>query len=160
MTQHDSHEFMVYLLDQLQSEVLLSDLPKFNGDDNTRGFQTLINDFNTSYPTVIDQVFGGLMQTYVKCGKCKHNSVTNCPFMTQSLQHKSSLVKCLKDFYDEHQIDDTYKCEKCSKKSKAKKSHKIVKLPQIFIAHIKRFDDSMEKITADTKYTSKLDLSQ
>ena len=54
---------------------------------------------------------------------------------------------------------DTYKCEKCSKKSKAKKSHKIVKLPQIFIAHIKRFDDSMEKITADTKYTSKLDLS-
>ena len=123
MTQHDSHEFMVYLLDQLQSEVLLTTLPKFNGDDSEKAIPDIINDFNESFPTVIDEVFGGLMQTVVKCGKCKYNSVTRSPFMTQSLQHKNSLIKCLKDQYDEHQIDDTYKCEKCSKKSKAKKSH-------------------------------------
>ena len=81
------------------------------------------------------------MQTIVKCGKCKHESVTCNPFMTQSLQHKTSLIKCLSDYYTENSLDDFYTCEKCNKKSKAKVRHMIVKLPKVLIFHIKRFDE-------------------
>ena len=118
----------------------------------------MIDEYQLAYPTIIDSVFGGLMQTIVKCGKCKHQSITCSPFMTQSLQHKSTLSKCLNDYFNEHTIDDVYKCENCSKQSKAKKSHQIIRLPQIQVFHIKRFNDSLEKITKETKYPSNLDL--
>ena len=117
------------------------DRPVFNGDDPKIGIAEIIDQFYLSFPTIIDQVFGGLMQTIVKCGKCKFESITRCPFMTNSLQHKATLAKCLSDYFNEATIDDTYKCESCSKLSKAKKSHQIVKLPKISVFHIKRFDD-------------------
>lgn len=80
--------------------------------------------------------------------------------MTQSLTHKGTLQKCLNEYYNEHTIDDTYKCEECSKSSKAKKSHQIIKLPQVTVYHIKRFNDNLEKITKDTKYPPSLSLEE
>ena len=99
------------------------------------------------------------MQTIVKCGKCKHESVTCNPFMTQSLQHKTSLIKCLSDYYTENSLDDFYTCEKCNKKSKAKVRHMIVKLPKVLIFHIKRFDEKFRKIEKKTDYSATLDMN-
>ena len=69
--------------------------PKFDGSDDKKTVQQICSEFSRSYNTVIDRIFSGIMQTIVKCGKCRYESATYNPFMTQSLQHKASLVKCL-----------------------------------------------------------------
>ena len=98
------------------------------------------------------------MQTIVKCGKCRHESVTCNPFMTQSLQCKPTIQKCLQEYYTESALDDYYTCEKCHKKSKAKVRHLLVKLPKILVFHIKRFDSSFRKIEKNTQYGANLNL--
>ena len=81
--------------------------------------------------------------------------------MTQSLNHKASLDKCLRDHFSESEITDKYTCDSCHKKAtKAKKRHLMVKLPKVLIFHIKRFDSIFNKIKAITKYPSDLDLTQ
>jgi len=81
--------------------------------------------------------------------------------MTQSLNHKASLEKCLKDHFSESEITDKYTCDSCKKTTtKAKKRHLMVKLPKILIFHIKRFDSIFNKIKANTKYSPTLDLEQ
>lgn len=80
--QHDSHEFMVYLLEQLQEEQTLKNKPRFDGSDDKKPLSQIVKEYEASYNTIIDQIFSGIMQTIVKCGKCKHESVTCNPFMT------------------------------------------------------------------------------
>lgn len=81
--------------------------------------------------------------------------------MTQSLQHKGTLMKCLNEFYQENSIDDYYTCEseKCGKKTKAKVRHLLVKLPKVLVFHIKRFDSNFRKIDKDTSYTEVIDVN-
>lgn len=100
------------------------------------------------------------MQTIVKCGKCKHESVTCNPFMTQSLQHKATLLKCIADQMNENTIDDLYTCESCHKKTKAKVRHTLVRLPKVLVFHIKRFDSSFRKIEKETSFAHHLDMTQ
>ena len=109
---------------------------------------------------MIDNIFSGIMQTTVKCGKCKHESPTFNPFMTQSLQHKNTLIKCLQDYCAENSIDDYYTCESCKKKSKAKVRHAFVKLPKVMVFHIKRFDSNFRKIDKSTSFGAELDMAQ
>ena len=98
-------------------------------------------------------------QTIVKCGKCKYESITYAPFMTQSLNHKKSLDQCLRDHFVESEITDKYTCDSCKKTStRAKKRHTIVKLPKIMVFHIKRFDNGFKKITSNTKYQPEIDM--
>lgn len=158
--QHDSHEFMVYFLEQLQEEQTLKIRAMFNGSDHNKSIADINTEFKTCYSTIIDQIFSGIIQTIVKCGKCRHESVTCNPFMTQSLQHKATLMKCLTDNYTENALDDYYTCEECHKKTKAKVRHLIVKLPKILIFHIKRFDSNFRKIEKTTAYGATLDMSQ
>ena len=80
--QHDSHEFMVYLLEQLQEEQTLKSRPNFDGSDHRKSVSDICTEFEACYSTIIDRIFSGVMQTVVKCGKCKHESVTCNPFMT------------------------------------------------------------------------------
>lgn len=81
--------------------------------------------------------------------------------MTQSLNHKGSLEKCLKDHFQENEVNDKYTCDSCKKTYKnAKKRHLMVKLPKVIVFHIKRFDSDFRKIKAHTKYTSNIDLKQ
>lgn len=121
--------------------------------------QQICSEFNKTYATKIDQIFSGIMQTIVKCGKCRHESATFNPFMTQSLQHKQTLVKCLQEYYTENALDDYYTCESCHKKTKAKVRHSLVKLPKVLVFHIKRFDSSFRKIEKNTQYGAELDMS-
>ena len=94
----------------------------------------------------------------VRCGKCRYESITFVPFQTISLQHKSSLEKCIVEHLSEKAIDDLYTCEKCGKNSKAKKGHMIVHLPRVLCFHIKRFDSSFRKIEKHTSYPLQLNL--
>jgi len=80
--------------------------------------------------------------------------------MTLSLQHKSTLGKCIKEHLQEVQLDNQYKCDKCHRESKAKVKHDIIKLPKYLVFHIKRFDSTFHKIKALTTYDAIIDMKE
>ena len=158
VVQHDSHEFMVHLLEQLQDE----QTPKggvFDGADSKKTLQQICSEYFAVRPSIIDKLFSGIQQTIVECVKCGHKSLTCNPFMTMSLQYKNTVEKAIKDHLSEETIDGLYKCEKCSKESKAKVKYEFIRLPKYLMLHIKRFDSGFNKIKSNLEYHSKLDLS-
>jgi ubiquitin C-terminal hydrolase len=100
--QHDSHEFMVYLFEQLQDEQTPRSKRKFDGSDAKKSASQVCAEYFSLNPSIIDKTFSGIMKTIVTCSKCGHASLTFNPFMTQSLSCKSSLEKRLHDVFDEH----------------------------------------------------------
>lgn len=159
VVQHDSHEFMVYLLEQLQDE----QTPKggvFDGSDGKKPLSQICEEYFRVRPSIIDKLFSGIQQTIVECGKCGYNSLTCNPFMTMSLQYKATIEKAIYDHLSEEQIDGLYKCEKCKKESKARVRYEFVRLPKYLMLHIKRFDSGFNKIKSSMQYRSQLDLSQ
>lgn len=160
LMQHDSHEFLVYLFEQLQDEQTPVFKEKFDGSDPKKTVQQVCEDYYRLNPSVIDKIFGGMMKTIVTCSRCEYASVTYNPFMTQSLGCKPTLEKSLHDVCVEHQIDGLYICEKCKKSSKAQVKHEIVKLPKILIFHMKRFDSEFHKIKSSVEFGTTLDMTR
>jgi ubiquitin carboxyl-terminal hydrolase 36/42 len=148
------------LFEQLSDEQTPKLKEKFNGSDTSKSVQQLCADWQRLHPSIIDQIFGGMMKTIVTCRKCQHPSLTFNPFMTQSLSCKSTLTKSLHDVFDEHQIDGNYLCEKCKKPSKASVKHEIVLLPKVLIFHLKRFDAEFHKIKTSCEFDPLLDMSE
>ena len=99
--QEDSHEFLRCLLDAMQSNC-------------AHGFPKLgQRELDTS---VISQIFGGYLQSQVKCSNCGHESNKIDPFMDISLEIKgaSSLQEAFQLFTAPEILDhdNKYKCSK------------------------------------------------
>lgn len=109
-------------------------------------------------PSIIDRIFSGIQQTSVICGKCSYNSLTFNPFMTVSLQYKSSLESAIQEQLSEVKTDGNYKCDKCHRESKAKISNEFVRLPRYLVFHVKRFDSIFNKIKSNMSYPAKLNM--
>ena len=157
--QHDSHEFLIYLFEQIQDEQTLKTKIKFNGSDSKKTARQICEEYYSLNPSIIDRIFSGIMRTIVTCGRCDHASITYNPFMTQSLQCKATLEKSMNDIFYEHQIDGLYICEKCKKSSKAKVRHELVHLPKILVFHLKRFDHEFHKIKSACTYGEQLNMN-
>lgn len=93
--QHDSHEFMAYLLSCLQEEETPKKGSYFDGSCEKKSYQQIIEEYYTAHPSIIDRLFTGIQKTVVTCGKCNQNSTTYNPFMTLSLTFESSLDRSL-----------------------------------------------------------------
>ncbi|EPS69082.1 hypothetical protein M569_05690, partial [Genlisea aurea] len=70
--QHDSHELLLCLLENLSAEELSS-----------RGIQASKN--HARDPTFVDAIFGGLLSNTTICSQCGHSSTNHEPFLNLSL---------------------------------------------------------------------------
>lgn len=81
--QHDSHEFFIHVLSQLQDEETPKSGVKFNGEvtkanqDRTLGM--IYKEYFDSYPSCIDRLFMGIIRNTVRCGSCNYESITYKP---------------------------------------------------------------------------------
>jgi|688.fasta_scaffold185043_3 ubiquitin C-terminal hydrolase len=80
--QHDSHEFLIYLFEQIQDEQTLKTKIKFNGSDSKKTARQICEEYYSLNPSIIDRIFSGIMRTIVTCGRCDYASITYNPFMT------------------------------------------------------------------------------
>ncbi|CAI5438019.1 unnamed protein product [Caenorhabditis angaria] len=133
LEQHDSHEFLRYLLDQMHTEMKkCQDLP-----DIPEG------------STFINELFGGTLQSKVICMNCQHESNKDDVMMDLSLdlKHKAKLPDALNSFFAKEILDKTEKpeCSKCKSKQTSSKQMFIKKLPQVLCLHLKRFRDDGSK---------------
>lgn len=74
-----------------------------------------------------------------------------------------TIYDCLKLYFKEEEIDDSWKCDLCKKTSKpVKRSLKMSYSPNVLIIHMKRFTifPRKEKIKSDLTYPEELDISR
>ncbi|KAJ2347482.1 hypothetical protein GGH91_001798 [Coemansia sp. RSA 2671] len=127
--QEDAHEFLRLLVDAFQRSLLHGIDPKI--------------DRRIQETTLAHQIFGGYLQSQVKCSRCSHESNTFEPLLDLSLdiQAGSTIAKALRSFTRPEMLtkDNRYKCEKCSKLVEATKQMTVYRLPRTLTLQLKRF---------------------
>ncbi|CAH2061213.1 unnamed protein product [Thlaspi arvense] len=130
--QEDAHELMRFVIDMMQSVCL----DEFGGEKVVppRAQET----------TLIQYIFGGLLQSQVKCTVCSNVSdqYENMMDLTVEIHGDAvSLEECLDQFTAKEwlQGDNLYKCDRCNDYVKACKRLSIRCAPNILTITLKRF---------------------
>ncbi|ORX62482.1 cysteine proteinase, partial [Anaeromyces robustus] len=121
--QEDAHEFLRFVIEGLQNSVLHNRIKETN---------------------MIYQIFGGYLQSQVKCLECKYNSNTFDPCLDLSLDIKGcdSVKRALELFIKPEILSkgNKYKCSRCKKLTNAQKQITIYQAPMVLTIQLKRFD--------------------
>lgn len=143
--QHDSHEFMRFLLSGMQDEVNLTPPKKevtFQNPDSAWIY------YRQSNISIVDDLLAGQLVSTVICGHCRHASNAYDPFLDLSFtiipEKTKTLADCLTVFQSEEELD-SYKCEKCKKEARAKKRLSIHRFPKNLVINLKRFQTYPKK---------------
>ncbi|KAL1830528.1 hypothetical protein ACET3Z_000179 [Daucus carota] len=151
--QEDAHEFMRFAIDTMQSVCL----DEFGGEKVVppRAQET----------TLIQHIFGGQLQSQVKCTKCENvsNQFENMMDLTVEMQgDATSLEECLDQFTIMERLhgDNMYKCDGCNDYVLAWKRLTIRRAPNILTIALKRFQSGrFGKLNKRVSFPETLDLS-
>ncbi|CAD5329656.1 unnamed protein product [Arabidopsis thaliana] len=151
--QEDAHEFMRYAIDMMQSVCL----DEFGGEK--------IVPPRSQETTLIQYIFGGLLQSQVQCTVCNHVSDQYENMMDLIVEmhgDAGSLEECLDQFTAEEWLhgDNMYKCDRCSDYVKACKRLTIRRAPNILTIALKRYQGGRYgKLNKRISFPETLDLN-
>lgn len=145
--QHDSHEFLLYLLDILHKAVSYEIDVEIKGDVKTRtdelmkkSLETWKQFYEKEYSFIIETFYGNLINN-INCINCDFKEEVFEPYNNLSISisdTSSSLEECLDHYFqNEHRIE-SWKCEKCNNHG-CDKSSILWTLPNYLIINVKRF---------------------
>ena len=131
--QHDSHEFLMFLLNWLHEDLKREMFPvseRMQGECSNDGI------------SVITSLFQGEHRHRIICNNCLHESISLEPFTILSLSLPSSggctLADLLRRCYEDSSVD--YMCPECRILGKNTRKSEIWKVPPMLILHFKRFE--------------------
>lgn len=175
--QHDSHEFLAFLLDGLHEDLnrVLNKpyVPEIDSDGKLQ--EDVAVEAWKAYllrnRSVIVDIFQGQLRNILSCLACGYQSFTFDPFMYMTVPiskaERKSLHDCLAEFCRPEilSLDSQWKCPKCKLPRDAEKKMDIWIAPPIFIVHLKRFENNQQgrRYKLDTAIDfpiSNLDLSE
>ncbi|KAJ3116912.1 ubiquitin-specific protease doa4 [Physocladia obscura] len=160
--QHDSQEFLSFLLDSVHEDLNIARGAKAKQID-TAGeqdesisddirLQMAWNNYRATNWSIIVDLFQGQYKSKLQCLTCNQTSTTFNPFMYLSVpipDHNSAGVKggpvyldeCIDKFVEVEILDgeDAWTCSRCKTKRRTRKTMTIAKLPPILLIHLKRF---------------------
>ncbi|GFZ12383.1 ubiquitin-specific protease 25 [Actinidia rufa] len=91
--------------------------------------------------TVVKEIFGGALQSQVKCLSCgaESNKVDEIMDISLDVLHNSSLRESLQKFFQAEVLDgnNKYKCENCKKLVSARKQMSVLQAPNILVIQLK-----------------------
>lgn len=135
--QEDAHEFLRYVIDACHNTCLR--LKKLHQHRRkpvaTEGFEG---------NSVVKDIFGGALQSQVKCLLCgkESNKVDEIMDISLDVMHSASLKEALHKFFQAEVLDgnNKYKCDNCKKLVSAKKQMSILQAPNVLVIQLKRFE--------------------
>ncbi|KAI3921747.1 hypothetical protein MKX01_005436 [Papaver californicum] len=126
--QEDAHEFLRYVIDACHNACL-----KINKANSPK-----------RATTVVKEIFGGELQSQVKCLSCgaESNKIDEIMDISLDLYQTNSLKDALQRFFQPEMLDESnkYKCDKCKKLVSARKQMSILQSPNILVIQLKRFE--------------------
>ncbi|CAM6051440.1 unnamed protein product [Sphagnum compactum] len=130
--QEDAHEFMRFAIDSMQSTCL----DGFGGEN--------VVDLASQQTTLIHHIFGGHLQSQVKCMQCQHESNRYESMMDLAVEIHGiveSLEDALAQFTAPELLDgeNKYKCDRCNAYVKADKRLTLHEAPNVLTIALKRF---------------------
>ncbi|KFK38805.1 hypothetical protein AALP_AA3G162400 [Arabis alpina] len=133
--QEDAHEFLRYVIDACHNTSLRLKKLRMNGAAESSSFNG---------NTVVKEIFGGALQSQVKCLSCGAESNKADEIMDISLEilHSNSVKESLQKFFQSEILDgnNKYRCENCKKLVTARKQMSILQAPNILVIQLKRFE--------------------
>lgn len=197
--QHDAHEFLRYMLDRLHTELQQVSFPvePTMASPQKIGEPVKPNPYNVpalshlhtkGRNSIVTNVFGGVLQSEVRCLICGMESKKHDPFLDLSLDIPEkfyckdppemaekdkdgtapvcNISDCLSSFTEVEELAETelYYCNSCKCKQKSTKRFWIRRLPNVLCLHIKRFRwNNFYRTKIDLRITfpiNSLDMSQ
>ncbi|KAF9921285.1 ubiquitin-specific protease doa4 [Linnemannia zychae] len=186
--QHDSQEFLSFLLDGLHEDLKLLPRPPPPGDDEgseaDEARMEALPEIEASEiawqrylrrdSSIIVNIFQGQYKSRLCCSKCGKTSTTFNAFMYLTLPVKAkvsgrqpqTLTSCLEAFVASELMegDNAWHCPNCKKPRKATKQLTISRVPDVLLIQLKRFSSDgpfKNKIKAMVQYpTENLDLTK
>ena len=138
--QHDSHEFLMFLLTWLHEDLVGGDLSTLR---NSGEFPWLdASKQPTKECSAISLLFEGEYAHTIKCGNCFYKSTSQEPFKILSLSIPVSGECTLTNLmeYSRQDCSIRYCCPGCNKNETSTRKTLINKLPPILIIHLNRFE--------------------
>ncbi|THH02988.1 hypothetical protein EW145_g6625 [Phellinidium pouzarii] len=156
--QHDSQEFLNFLLDGLHEDLnrILKKQPAKATPEREAELEILPqqiasqqewNTYRMRDDSIVVDFFQGQFRNRMECLTCRKTSTTYNSFMYLSLpiQHvrgsRATLGQCLDAFVQEEVMEkaDAWQCPNCKQLRKATKRLSISRLPPVLLIHFKRF---------------------
>jgi ubiquitin carboxyl-terminal hydrolase 8 len=157
--QHDSHEFLTFMLDQLHEgmaeevNIEINRPPPITEKDKAihQALEAWKRYFGKQYSPFTEMIYG-LLRITMTCERCKTKSNTwetfNClklPVPSKS-ETPITLESMLNEEFQEETIEG-YACDKCSpERTVAKRTMRIWRLPRMVVLVLKRFTPDGRKI--------------
>jgi ubiquitin C-terminal hydrolase len=144
--QKDAYLCLLRILDILHIALTIDNAKiDINGSDYPEAikeYETYIKDNGFSY---IFSTFYGQQKKGFECTVCNTVSCKYDMFNSLSLDmNKDTLEDCILDYFKSDELEK--KCDKCDINTPHKLTLLVSKYPDVFIIHLKRFDNNCEKI--------------
>ncbi|TYH74240.1 hypothetical protein ES332_D05G386000v1 [Gossypium tomentosum] len=134
--QEDAHEFLRYVIDACHNTCLR--LKKLRRQGSEGGGEAVNGN------TVVKEIFGGALQSQVKCLGCgaESNKVDEIMDISLDILNSGSLKEAMHKFFQPEVLDgnNKYKCGNCKKLVAARKQLSIRQAPNILVIQLKRFE--------------------
>ena len=112
-------------------------------------YLVLTDTFYTKH-TKYTNPFMGKLRSTVECTVCHHNSITENPFVSLSLEMKGeleSIETLITNFLSKESLEDKIECDNCKEKQISTKQLTVSKTPDILVVHLKRFTGLLKNTT-------------
>lgn len=134
--QEDAHEFLRYVIEACNDVCA-----KLYKARNSQGGKSSKREPDT----IVKDIFGGVLQSQVKCLSCgaESNKMDEIMDISLDILHASSLKEAFCRYFQSELLDgnNKYRCEKCKKLSTARKQMSIFQAPNVLVIQLKRFED-------------------
>eukprot|EP00760_Papus_ankaliazontas_P028346 PhM_4_TR364/c0_g1_i1/m.16314/K11833/USP2; ubiquitin carboxyl-terminal hydrolase 2 len=152
--QHDSHEFLRFVLDGLHEELNrirtpppYQELKDIDGESARDQAARWIRYHDERNNSIITELFGGTLQSERKCSVCGYVSRSFDPFLDLSVPVKksssgrTSLQDCLAQYTTPELLSGSERayCSRCKKHTDSTIQLTVYRLPRILVVQLKRF---------------------
>ncbi|CAG8613555.1 6568_t:CDS:2, partial [Acaulospora colombiana] len=157
--QHDSQEFLAFILDGLHEDLnvikekpIIKELTEREEQEMESLPPQIASEIEwekhlTRNSSVVVSLFQGQLRSRLMCLTCKRTSTSYNAFMCLSLPipakrgKRVDLEMCLKHFVKEEILDgdNSWHCPNCNSRRRASKQLSISRLPDVLLIHLKRF---------------------